>query len=207
MDDLINRRELLASTVVALSTPIAGCASLGDSQTSPAEEIDQLRFSAQMLTQSTSESPPKFQATLSNTGKSRVRIEYEQVLFYNGPYEPPEDFLVYPSELWSVPTDRTSGCWQLPPDWSQTRLTVLDILNREHLRPDEAFPMTLYVLSNPDNDGCFPPGQYTVSQRFRVGDEEMKSATMELTLQVKDNGRIAVSADDPFITRETTEDP
>jgi hypothetical protein len=78
----------------------------------------------------------------------------------------PEPRKYYENKSRLVPDEPIDGCWEIP----TTYLAPDEIQAGQTLQPEEEISEGYTVLNHPENDGCFPPGEYHFSQSYQFED-------------------------------------
>lgn len=223
---MVTRREALRFSGTALCGVAGGCLyarddseeranrsggsstarSPGKTQQSEASPDDtrleeRLRFSANVIRKSSSDSPVRIAAELVNTGSETVQIGTGPTLLFSdhGPNDDlkrADDIVIDPGSYigpWGEPYRTEAGCWRFPEDGS---MLVQSSWERRELDPDDPFRETYEVLTRGDASPCLPEGVYRYQDRIS-GPPESHEYTLTLVLEIDSSGKLTTRTRGP----------
>lgn len=193
-----SRRTFLQTSGAALAAALAGCLSgplepsQGNTSTqSPSESTSdhQLSLTTEMLSQSSTRTPPRFNVSLANTGYSPVDVVYGQSLMFSaGGTEQPDGLVVVPAGGGhNQPATPTEGCWKYTADY----ITIRTIRRETTLLPTQSLSADFTVYDDSDDDNCFSPGEYVFKDTSNAGAGQL-GINLLVRITIDDAGSMSV---------------
>lgn len=160
-----------------------------------------LQFSAEVIRDSSRESPARIAAELVNTGTETVRIGTGPTLLFSDhgaddDLERADDVVIDPDSYigpWGEPYRTEAGCWRFPEDGSTL---VQSSWERRELAPGDPFRETYRVLTRGDAVPCLPAGTYRY-QDLVSGPPESREYTVTLTLEIDSQSDLTTRTEGP----------
>lgn len=197
----VSRRNVLRAVGEVVPVGLSGC--LGDGISGPTDtdttrtvtlprSLEQLSFTAQVVRQSSSESPPLVETTLTNSGADTITIGTGPTLVFRVQKQLSEQtILLYPDEGTGpneTPDQPTRDCWRYTDD----HFFVQDIQDQPQLKSGESLTARHHVYTVGTETPCLPSGEYTFSDT--VYDQE-NTHNLPLILTVDIDGKQTISVD------------
>ncbi|MFC6824548.1 hypothetical protein [Halopelagius fulvigenes] len=190
---IARRRFLAGLSGVAASLPLAGClGGAASDDSAPASTLSptrtptetpipdsvvasELELEASMLSQSSADSPARFEATLRNAGRHTLELDFGPTLMFSGS-KAVENTYGRGDALRIVP-DREVGLVETPsePNESGCRraegvTAVQSILRRKTLELGDTFSETYFIYTAPDAPTCLPDGEDAIRDAVGTND-------------------------------------
>ncbi|SEH49775.1 hypothetical protein SAMN05192561_103122 [Halopenitus malekzadehii] len=186
-----------------------GTASETQSPTSTLDQqIQNLSFNAEMLSQQSADTPARFEATLANRGPEAITTGMGPALMISdtGSEENPTwaDKLIIDPDTdvgpWSDPVQTGDDCWRFPEDGTRS---IQSILKYNTIDPSDNITERYSVYTAATVSACLPAGRYTyqniadVYPDGRGADPAPRSIVLTIHIDSTQSQQLSVSAESP----------
>ena len=143
-----------------------------------APSLTELSFSATVVRQLSSSTPPRLRVVLTNEGETEVAVGPGQQLMFSSDFGTPvaDPLIFYPAS--NGPETQVDGCWMAGPD---DQFTPQSIVRWTTLQSGDEIRSTIDVYTLESADECFPDGEYVFSSGIYWQSEER---SVRLTVDV-----------------------
>lgn len=165
---------------------------------------EDLSFTANVLTQASTESPPLIQISLRNNAEETVELEYGATLLFSdvsGEVEWADAIAIEPEHRGanlSPGPEQDGRCWSVPGD---ATLETISILNAVILGFKDELTEIVSVYARPATDECYPPGEYRFEDRMSFIQTESEFE-IALRISIGADGEIVASGEQPYLTAD-----
>ncbi|WP_155119380.1 hypothetical protein [Halomicrobium katesii] len=154
-------------------------------------------FSAEVASQSTSDSPASIEATLTNTASEAVEVIFGPTLLYtpesdSSRFEWSNQLILDPRTSigpWATPVETDDGCHRFPRNGD--RYVRSEVWGRT-LDSGESVPEVYDVYTHGSDLPCLPAGSHRYQDEIYVGDRS-NPGIITLGLRVAENGTITIA--------------
>lgn len=202
-----SRRSVLQLSAVTLAS-LTGCAMSPPtrketSSTERPQKLPQLTFEAEVLEQTSVDSPAQVETLLSNEGSNEVDVGYGPTLLFTD-NSASEDLdwsnhiVIDPGTSvgpWKAPIRTNDHCWRYPTNATRP---VESSLEWRTLGAGESISETYEVYTDSDANTCLPGGAHRFQDRKYVTTES-RPMVVTLVLEIDDEGGLVASTEEPNI--------
>lgn len=153
-----------------------------------------LSFSAQVVQQASTESPPQIEASLTNTGSTTTFVGFGPALLFSddtAELEWATDIVLDPKTTVGSsvePIQTEDGCWRVPID---KEILIQSTLEWREISPDESLNESYRVYTRGEQSPCLPAGTYRFQDVINTEADEM---VLTLVLEIDSEKHISIAS-------------
>lgn len=210
----LTRRSLLKYTSVSGIALSSGCLAPGstgettnsassaqetesDTEAQPPSDPSSLAVESRTLEQQSTESPARFEVSVSNQGARSIPVRFGPALLFTDNADESlnwaDDLVIIPESDrvgGSKPFQTDDGCWRFPTDGY---VPIQSILETRTIPPDGAITESYRVYTRGKSLRCLPPGEYKFQDKMTAGSDD-QPLVLSVIVTVSEQQNVSTSA-------------